>query len=226
MRQYLSHRRRLCDKANQAHPPAAPAAPERKHRRCAPATVPTNIAPGVGPAERRCLHPLPLTAVDYAPQPASAQPAPSPVPCETLAPTAPAPPPRPACTNANARSVQRRAKAVHKQHPAAAACRRRACARSRCRGLHFAHRDPRHPLQAVCITVEKVAQALRKYHHPLANCHCWKYMLHQVRRRLHHAPCVAAQAHPASLARIRYQKVLAALPTPRPRKAVRQNAAL
>ena len=31
MRQYLSHRRRLCDKANQAHPPAAPAALERKH---------------------------------------------------------------------------------------------------------------------------------------------------------------------------------------------------
>ena len=50
-------------------------------------------------------------------------------------------------------------------------------------------------------------------------------MLHQVRRRLHHAPCVAAQAHPASLAQIRYQKVLAALLTPRPRKAVRQNAA-
>ena len=31
MRQYLSHRSRLCDKANQAHPPAAPAALERKH---------------------------------------------------------------------------------------------------------------------------------------------------------------------------------------------------
>jgi hypothetical protein len=31
MPQYLSHRRRLCDKANQAHPPAAPAALERKH---------------------------------------------------------------------------------------------------------------------------------------------------------------------------------------------------
>ena len=31
MRQYLSHRRRLCDKANQAHPPAAPAALEREH---------------------------------------------------------------------------------------------------------------------------------------------------------------------------------------------------
>ncbi len=49
--------------------------------------------------------------------------------------------------------VQRRAKAVHKQYPAAAACRRRACARSRCRALHLAHRDPRHPLKAVCITV-------------------------------------------------------------------------
>ena len=44
-------------------------------------------------------------------------------------------------------------------------------------------------------------------------------MLHHVRRRLHHAPCVAARAHPASLARLRYPKVLAALLTPRPRKA-------
>ncbi len=31
MRQSLSHRRRLCDKANQAHPPAAPGELERKH---------------------------------------------------------------------------------------------------------------------------------------------------------------------------------------------------
>ncbi len=31
MRQYLSHRRRLCDKANQVHPPAAPGELERKH---------------------------------------------------------------------------------------------------------------------------------------------------------------------------------------------------
>ncbi len=34
MRQYMSHRRWLCDKANQAHPPAAPAALERKHKPC------------------------------------------------------------------------------------------------------------------------------------------------------------------------------------------------
>ena len=38
--------------------------------------------------------------------------------------------------------VQRRAKAVHKQHPAAAACRRRACARSRCRAALRASRSP------------------------------------------------------------------------------------
>ena len=107
--------------------------------------------------------------------------------------------------------------------PAAAACRRRACARSRCRALHFAPHDPRHPLQAVCGTVRKVAQALRKYHHPLPHCHCWKYVFHHVRRHLHHAPCVAARAHPASLARIRYRKVLAALLAARPRKAIPQN---
>ena len=45
--------------------------------------------------------------------------------------------------------VQRRAKTVHKQHPAAAACRRRACARSRCCALHFALRSLRHAAQSV-----------------------------------------------------------------------------
>ena len=43
---------------------------------------------------------------------------------------------------------------------------------------------------------------------------------------LHHAPCVAARTHPAPLAQIRHQKVLAALLTARPRKTVRQNTAL
>ena len=42
--------------------------------------VPPNIALGVRSAEHRCLHPLPLAAVTYAPQPASAQRAPSPIP--------------------------------------------------------------------------------------------------------------------------------------------------
>ena len=46
--------------------------------------------------------------------------------------------------------IQGRAKTVHKQHPAAAAHCRRACARSRCRALHFAQRDPRHTVQAAC----------------------------------------------------------------------------
>ena len=48
-------------------------------------------------------------------------------------------------------------------------------------------------------------------------------MLHHVRSSLHHAACVAARTHPAPNARIRYQKVLAALLTARPRKPVRQN---
>ena len=51
--------------------------------------MPTNIAPGVRSAERRCLHPLPLAAVAYAPPPASALPAPSPLPA--TASSAPAP---------------------------------------------------------------------------------------------------------------------------------------
>ncbi len=59
----------------------------------------------------------------------------------TSALAAPAPPPRPVCTSTSVRS--RHAKAVHKQHPAAAGCRRRACARSRCHALHFAQRNPR-----------------------------------------------------------------------------------
>ena len=51
-------------------------------------------------------------------------------------------------------------------------------------------------------------------------------MLHHVRGRLHHAPCVAARTHPAPLALIRHQKVLATLLTAHPRKPVRQNTAL
>ncbi len=48
-------------------------------------------------------------------------------------------------------------------------------------------------------------------------------MLHHARSRLHHAPCVAARTHPAPLARVRHQKVLAALLTARACKPVRQN---
>ena len=80
-----------------------------------------------------------------------------------------------------------------------------------CGALYFPHRDARHPLQAPCIEVQKLAHSLRKYHHPLPHCHCRKHMLHHVRGRLHHSPCVAARTRPAPLARIHYQKVLAGL---------------
>ena len=56
----------------------------------------------------------------------------------------------------------------------------------------------------------KITYPLRKHQHPLPHCHRRKHMLHQVRIRLHHSPCVAAHTHPAPLPRIRCQKVLAA----------------
>jgi len=85
------------------------------------------------------------------------------------------------------------------EQPAAAACFRRTRARSRCGALHFAHRKSRHPDQTARINVQKVAQALRKYHHPLPHGHCRQLMLHHVRSRLHHTPCAAARTHPAPL---------------------------
>ena len=85
------------------------------------------------------------------------------------------------------------------EQPAAAACFRRTRARSLCGALHFAHRKSRHPDQTACINVQTVAQAFRKYHHPLPHGHCRQLMLHHVRSRLHHTPCAAAQTHPAPL---------------------------
>ena len=61
---------------------------------------------------------------------------------------------------------------------------------------------------------------------PMPHCQCRKHMPRHVRGRLHHSPCVAARTHPAPLVRERYQKVLAALLTARPRKPVHQNATL
>ena len=58
---------------------------------------------------------------------------------------------------------------------------------------------------------------------PAAALISWKHTLLHVRRSLHHAPCVAAQAQPTSLAQISHQKVLAAHFTPKPRKTVRQK---
>lgn len=67
------------------------------------------------------------------------------------APAAPAPPPVHYAQMQMHVCVERCAKAVDKQHPAAAGRCRPACARSRCRMLHFAHLDPRHSFQAVRI---------------------------------------------------------------------------
>ncbi len=112
-----------------------------------------------------------------------------PAPRETQAPAAPALPPCPVGTNANARVRAASCQSLTQTTP-----RRHACARSRFRAPHFAHRDPHHPVQAVCITVQKVAQSLRTYLHTLPHCrtaalphchtatlpHCWKHMLHHV----------------------------------------------
>jgi len=117
--------------------------------------------------------------------------------------------------------AQRRTKPLHKWHPTAAGWFRRACARSRCDALHFSHRDPRHPVQAAYINLQNVAQALRKYYHPLPHGHRRQHKIHPVCSRLHHAPCVASQSHPTTIARIRNQNILAAHLTARPRKPVR-----
>ena len=51
-------------------------------------------------------------------------------------------------------------------------------------------------------------------------------MVHQVRRRLGHAPRVARRAHPAALAGEGDKKIMRAVITPNPRKTVIKPAAL
>ena len=89
MFQDLPHRLRLCDEPYQVHPPAAPAALERKYPIDAPATSHTNIAPHVTPAGRRQLCALSLAGVPCPPLPVSGLPEPSPLPA--TASSAPAP---------------------------------------------------------------------------------------------------------------------------------------
>ena len=170
--------------------------------------------------------PAPAVALPPAPAPHMLHP---PQPCETPDPAAPAPPPPSSmhkckCTCAFSVAPKRCTNNTPLLQPAAAVLGSLPLSRAALR----ASRSPPPASSSLHHGLKSSARAL-EIPPPTAvlpYCHCWKYMLHHVRRRLHHAPCVAARAHPASLARIRYQKVLPALLTPRPRKAVRQNAAL
>ena len=63
--------------------------------------------------------------------------------------------------------------------------------------------SPTHPLQAVCITVQKVAQAIWKYHHPLP--HCRLHPLHTCfihLRPAKHQPLPPLRHHPVQYAQM------------------------
>jgi hypothetical protein len=89
-----------------------------------------------------------------------------------------------------------------------------------------AQEDAQHHVQYRSITLHEVAQALWDRQHPLAHRQAGKDVVSEVRRRLHHAPGIARGAHAAAFAGIGDKIVVPAVVTPRPGKAVGEDAAL
>jgi hypothetical protein len=87
-------------------------------------------------------------------------------------------------------------------------------------------KDAQRTVQRRPIALHEVAQPLGHRQHPLAHRQVRKNMVHQVRRRLLHAPRVARGADCATLAREGYRLVMRAVLAPHPRKTVGQDAAL
>ena len=87
-------------------------------------------------------------------------------------------------------------------------------------------KDAQRAVQRRPIALHEVTQPLGHRQHPLAHRQVRKNMVHQVRRRLLHAPRVARGADCATLAREGYRLVMRAVLAPHPRKTVGQDAAL
>ena len=73
--------------------------------------------------------------------------------------------------------------------------------------------------------MQEIAQALRDRQYPWTHRQRRENLVHQMRRHLGHAPCVARGAHHAPFARKRDQEITSALPAPSPGEAVGQDAA-
>jgi hypothetical protein len=88
-----------------------------------------------------------------------------------------------------------------------------------------AQEDAQHHIEHRPVALYEVAQPLRDRQHPLGHGQARENMVRQVRRCLHHTPCVARRAHAPAFARIGYEVVVPAVITPRPGKAVGEDAA-
>ena len=86
-------------------------------------------------------------------------------------------------------------------------------------------KDAQHHVEHCPVTLHKVAQSLWDRQHPLAHRQAGKDVIAEVCRCLHHAPGVARGAHAPALAGIGHEVVVSTVITPRPGKAVGEDAA-
>lgn len=86
--------------------------------------------------------------------------------------------------------------------------------------------DARHHVQSCHVTLHEVAQPLWNGEQPLAHRQAGEDVVGEVRRLLHHAPCVSRGADATAFAGIGHEVVVAAVITPGLRKTMRKGAAL
>ena len=85
--------------------------------------------------------------------------------------------------------------------------------------------DAQHHIEHWPVALHEVTKPLGTRQHPLAHRQAGEYVIAKVRRRLHHAPGVARRANAAALAGIGDEVVVPTIVTPRPGKAVGEDAA-
>jgi hypothetical protein len=103
-------------------------------------------------------------------------------------------------------SVQAGAEPVDKRHGADVQGRLVHICRTGAVGLQALRNDPQedaqHHVEHCPVTLHEIAQSLRHREHPLAHRQTGEDVVAEVRRRLHHAPCVARGAHAPAFAGI------------------------
>ncbi|CRN69255.1 hypothetical protein PAERUG_P42_1_London_26_VIM_2_10_12_00013 [Pseudomonas aeruginosa] len=91
-------------------------------------------------------------------------------------------------------------------------------------GDHALH-DAQHRANGFWLAGEQETQGVRKAQHPLPHRPRAEHLLHQMPRRLGHAPCAAARAQPALLAGIRHQPLGTTVLADHAQEAVLEHAA-
>jgi hypothetical protein len=85
--------------------------------------------------------------------------------------------------------------------------------------------DAQHHVEHCAIALHELAQALGHGQHPLAHRQARKGVIGQMRRRFHHAPRGAREAHASALAGEGHEVVVRAVTAAGARKAVGEDAA-